>query len=607
MTSAKPQAELVLTAPALIGLAFDPAGGIVLASNDNVWKLDVGLKPTERKTASPPPSALRRWALGPWAFLYALAMNLLRVKPLDAILGDAEQGEHSLKRVLGAGDLVMLAIGAVIGAGIFGAIGTAAAGQIGPDGQVIRYGAGPALIFSFILLGGACALAALCYAEIASMIPLAGSAYTYSYATLGEFVAWIIGWDLILEYAVGNVAVAISWGDYVKTLLAGVGIALPDWLSTGYRTAILSSNPDVQNLVNTAPNVIGIPILVNIPAFLVVMAVTWLLLRGARESSTANRVMVIVKLLALALFIGVGLMNLHPEYYTPFAPNGFTGIHQGAAIVFFAYIGFDAISTAAEETKDPQRNLPIGILGGLAICTAIYVVVGFVLAGMVPWKDLGVADPLAHALNLAGYQGVGWIVALGAVVSLSAVLLVFQYGQPRIFFAMARDGLLPKWAARIDPKTRIPYTTTLVTGIVVACASAIGDAAETYDFTNIGTLFAFILVCAGVLVLRVKDPNRPRSFKVPFVWLIAPAGMAACGFVMFGLPKQAWERFGLWLVIGLVLYFVYGYRHSNLPGAVGSTVARCGARGLRRAQPPEPRSKRRRSREWGWGPIRNQD
>ena len=492
-------------------------------------------------------------------------MSLFRVKPLDSILGEAEQHEQSLKRVLGAGDLIMLAIGAVIGAGIFGAIGTAAAGQIGPDGQVVRYGAGPALIFSFILLGGACALAALCYAEIAAMLPIAGSAYTYTYATLGEMVAWIIGWDLILEYAVGNVAVAISWGDYVKTLLAGVGVSLPDWLSTGYRTALLSSNPDVHGLLQTAPKFLfGIPILVNIPAFLVVMAVTWLLLRGARESATANKAMVIVKLLALALFIGVGLMNLNPENFTPFAPNGFTGIHQGAAIVFFAYIGFDAISTAAEETKNPQRNLPIGILGGLAICTAIYVLVGIVLAGMVPWKELGVADPLAHALNLAGYKTVGWIVALGAVVSLSTVLLVFQYGQPRIFFAMARDGLLPKWAARVDQKTRIPYMTTVVTGIVVACGSAIGDAAETYDLTNIGTLFAFMLVCGGVLVLRIQDPGRRRPFKVPLVWVVAPLGILACGFVMLGLPKQAWERFGLWLLIGLVLYFVYGYKNSKL-------------------------------------------
>ncbi len=490
--------------------------------------------------------------------------QLFQRKPIADLVIDESDSSRSLKRVLGAGDLIMLAIGAVIGAGIFGAIGTAAAGQVAPDGTVIRYAAGPALIFSFILLGGACALAALCYAELAAMIPQAGSAYAYSYATLGELVAWIIGWDLMLEYAVGNVAVAISWGDYFTSLLRGVGIDLPAWLTTGYRTALLSSNPDVSGLLNTAPQLLGIPVLVNLPAFGIVMLVTWLLLRGARETATANTVMVVIKLAVLALFIFVGLGNITPANYTPFAPNGFTGIHQGAAIVFFAYIGFDAISTAAEETKNPQRNLPIGILGGLAVCTLIYVVIGGVITGMVPYTELGVADPLARALELIGYQRVGVIVAFGAVISMSAVLLVFQYGQPRIFFSMARDGLLPEWVARIDQKTRIPYTATLITGILVALASAIGDAAETYDLTNIGTLFAFALVCAGVLVLRVKEPDRPRPFRVPLVWVVAPLGVAACLFIMVGLPYQAWERFGIWLAIGIVLYVVYGFKHSKL-------------------------------------------
>ena len=490
--------------------------------------------------------------------------QLFQRKPIADLLVDEADSSRSLKRVLGAGDLIMLAIGAVIGAGIFGAIGTAAAGQVGPNGEVIRYAAGPALVFSFILLGGACALAALCYAELAAMIPQAGSAYAYSYATLGELVAWIIGWDLMLEYAVGNVAVAISWGDYFTSLLRSAGIELPAFLTTGYRTALLSSNPDVHNLLNTAPSFLGVPILVNLPAFGIVMLITWLLLRGARESARANTIMVVIKLVVLALFIGVGMMSINPANYTPFAPSGFTGIHQGAAIVFFAYIGFDAISTAAEETKNPQRNLPIGILGGLAVCTVIYVIVGAVITGMVPYTELGVADPLARALELAGYSGVGAIVSFGAVISMSAVLLVFQYGQPRIFFSMARDGLLPEWVARIDPKTRIPYTSTLVTGVVVALASMIGDAAETYDLTNVGTLFAFALVCAGVMVLRVKEPNRPRPFKVPFVWVIAPLGVAACLFIMVGLPYQAWERFGLWLAIGVVLYAVYGFRHSKL-------------------------------------------
>jgi APA family basic amino acid/polyamine antiporter len=303
---------------------------------------------------------------------------------------------------------------------------------------------------------------------------------------------------------------------------------------------------------------------VNVPAFAIVMLVTWLLLRGAQESSRANRIMVVIKLLALGLFIAVGLASIDTANYHPFAPNGFTGIHQGAAIVFFAYIGFDAISTAAEETRDPQRNLPIGILGGLAICTVIYIVVGAVLTGMVPYTELAVADPLSRALELAGYSAVGWLVALGAAASMAAVLLVFQYGQPRIFYAMARDGLLPQWAAKIDPKTRIPWTTTLVTGVMVAIGSLIGDAAETYDLTNIGTLFAFTLVCVGVMVLRVKEPDRPRPFKVPFVWVLAPLGVGACLFVMKGLPGQAWERFGIWLGIGMVIYLVYGFRHSHL-------------------------------------------
>jgi APA family basic amino acid/polyamine antiporter len=343
-----------------------------------------------------------------------------------------------------------------------------------------------------------------------------------------------------------------------------LGVDLPSYLTTGYRTALLSSNPEIAGLLDSAPRVLGVPILVNLPAFAIVMLITVLLLRGARESATANKVMVIIKLLVLGLFIAAGLTAINPDNYTPFAPNGFTGIHQGAAIVFFAYIGFDAISTAAEETTNPQRNLPIGILGGLAICTLIYVVVGIVITGIVPYTELGVADPLARALELAGFNNVAWIVAIGAMVSMGTVLLVFQYGQPRIFFSMARDGLLPRWAAKVDPRTRIPYVTTLVTGIVVATASLIGDAAETYDLTNIGTLFAFALVCAGVLVLRMKEPERERPFKVPMVWLIAPAGIAACLYIMIGLPPQAWTRFGWWLLIGMGIYAAYGYRNSNL-------------------------------------------
>src|SRR5438045_533277 len=488
--------------------------------------------------------------------------SLFARKPIAELLAEGENPQ-GLRRALGAGDLIMLAIGAVIGAGIFGSIGSAAAGQVDAAGNVIRVGAGPALVISFLLLGACCARAGLCYAELASMIPQAGSAYAYSYATLGELVAWIIGWDLILEYAVGNVAVAISWGDYFKSLV-GDWVSLPIWLTTGYRTALLSSNHEIHGLIATAPHVLGVPILVNIPAFAIVAFITWLLMLGVRESARANNIMVAVKLIVLTLFIVMGLQHINPANYHPFAPNGFTGIHQGAAIVFFAYIGFDAISTAAEETKNPQRNLPIGILGGLAICTVIYVVVGAVLTGMVPYKELAVADPLARALELAGFKNVAWFVALGASVSMSAVLLVFQYGQPRIFFAMARDGLLPQWAARVHPRTRVPWATTIVTGVFVALWSLIGDAAETYDLTNIGTLFAFVLVSTGVLVLRHTDPDRPRPFRVPLVWPVCALSAAGCIFIMYGLPRSAWERFGIWLAIGLVLYFAYGFHHSQL-------------------------------------------
>ena len=489
--------------------------------------------------------------------------QLFARKPIEALQPD-EGSAHSLKRVLGAGDLVMLAIGAVIGAGIFSSIGTAAAGEIRPDGTVIRAAAGPALILSFILLGAVCALAALCYAELASMIPQAGSAYSYSYATLGELVAWIIGWDLILEYAIGNIAVAVAWSGYFNSMLSGVGMSLPDWLTHGYRAVTLSADPAVAALIDTAPRIGGIPILLNVPAFAIVMLITGVLLLGVKESVRANNIMVVVKLLVLGFFVVVGAMYVDPANYVPFAPNGWRGIHQGAAIIFFAYIGFDAISTAAEETKNPQRNLPIGILAGLAVCTVIYVVVGIVATGLVPYTQLRAADPLTRALQVAGLDAAGWIVAFGAVVSLTAVLLVFQYGQPRIFYAMARDGLLPAWAAKVSAKRRVPHITTIITGVVVALGALVADENEIYDLTNIGTLSAFAIVCIGVLVLRYIEPDRPRPFRVPFVWGVSLLGAGACLYTMWGLPPTAWQRFGIWLVAGAVIYFLYGYRHSRL-------------------------------------------
>ncbi len=497
--------------------------------------------------------------------------SLFARKPISD--ADTDPEGKGLVRSLGAMDLVFLAIGAVIGAGIFGSIGTAAAGEVLPNGDVVRYGAGPALIVSFVLLGVVCGLAALCYAELASMIPQAGSAYAYSYATLGELVAWLIGWDLILEYAVGNVAVAIVWAGYFNSLLSAFGLALPEWLVHGYWDAARSSDPAVHGLLTSAPHVLGVPILVNLPAFLIVALVTALLLVGVKESARVNNVMVIIKLAVLTLFIAVGIPHIDPAHYTPFAPNGWTGIHQGAAIVFFAYIGFDAISTAAEETRNPQRNMPVGILGGLAICTVIYVIVGIVITGLAPWESLRVSDPLAHALEQAGLPTISWLVALGAVVSTTAVLLVFQYGQPRILYAMARDGLLPEAAAKVHPRWKTPWTTTILTGVLVAIGALVADDDATYDLTNIGTLFAFLLVCVGVLVLRVVDPERKRPFKVPFVWVVAPLGAAACVWTMAGLPPEAWTRFFLWMAVGLAIYFAYGFRHSRLRKAARGSEA----------------------------------
>lgn len=483
-------------------------------------------------------------------------MSIFARKPITA------ERDRGMVRVLGVGDLVMLSIGAVIGAGIFASLGTAAAGEVAADGTIIRAGAGPALVVSFLLLGVVCGLAALCYAELASMIPTSGSAYAYTYATMGEFLAWIIGWDLILEYAIGNVAVAVAWSGYFSSLLSAFGLELPGWLSHGYFQVKMAADPALHALWDTAPRLFGMPVLLNLPAFVIVGLVTALLCVGVKESTRANNIMVIIKLAVLALFVIVGTVHINPDNYVPFAPNGFRGIHQGAAIVFFAYIGFDAISTAAEETKDPQRNLPRGILLGLAVCTLIYMVVGAVATGLVPYLQLRSADPLAHALELAGLKTASWIVSLGAVVSMTAVLLVFQYGQPRIFFAMARDGLMPKWAAKLHPKYRTPHVTTIVTGVLVALGALIAEENTIYDLTNIGTLAAFALVCVGVLVLRIREPNRERPFRVPFVWLVTLGGAGACLFVMKGLPTRAWQMFAVWLVIGLVLYFAYGYRHS---------------------------------------------
>lgn len=496
-------------------------------------------------------------------------MNLFGVKSLESLQTDVHKS--GLVRALGAKDLLFLGIGAVIGAGIFSTLGTAAVGEPG-----VREGAGPALVLSFALLGAVCALAGLCYAELTSMIPVSGSAYTYSYATMGEFVAWLIGWDLILEYAVGNVAVAIAWSGYFGSILEPFGIHLPYWISHGYgdvmqqlRAAEAGANAErvtfLQNMIAEAPHLFGKPLLVNLPAVLIVLSITWLLVLGVKESTKTNNALVILKLAVLALFLGVGAFHVNPENWTPFAPNGWAGIHQGAAIAFFAYIGFDAISTAAEEAKNPQRDMPIGILGSLVICTIIYMAVGLVATGLVPYTMLAEgADPLARALAGAGLPWIQFVLSVGAVISMSAVLLVFQMGQPRIFFSMSRDGLLPKGFAKVHPKYRTPYVTTILSGSLVALGAGFMDDDATYDLTNVGTLFAFTLVCIGVLVLRVKRPEVHRSFRVKWVWLVAPAGALACVYVMTGLPLVAWTRFGLWMAFGVLIYFIYGAHNSRL-------------------------------------------
>jgi APA family basic amino acid/polyamine antiporter len=495
--------------------------------------------------------------------LAARMSSLLRTKTLadiQATVSEQAEGGHALKRTLGTYDLVMLGIGAVIGAGIFTSIGTAAVGEVAADGTVVRYGAGPALVLSFILLGGVCALAGLCYAELTSMIPISGSAYTYAYATLGELVAWIIGWDLVLEYAVGNVAVAIAWAGYFSSFLRSFGLEMPFWLSTSYRDVLFSHPQRLGEL----PVFLGHRLAINVPGIVIVALITWVLVLGIRESARVNNAMVILKLAVLALFVGVGAFHLDPANWHPFAPNGWRGIHHGAAIVFFAYIGFDAVSTAAEETRDPQHSMPRGILGSLALCTVIYAVVGLVATGLVPYTQLKGSDPLARAFEVAG---IGWgqaIVSLGAIISMTAVLLVFQLGQPRIFFSMSRDGLLPPWFRSVHPRYRTPHVTTILTGVVVALGATFLDDDETYDLTNIGTLFAFMVVCLGVLALRIKDPGRPRPFRVPVVWVVAPVGALACLYVMLGLPRTAWYRFAIWMVAGCAVYYAYGYRHSRV-------------------------------------------
>ncbi len=495
--------------------------------------------------------------------------GIFRTKNLDEILASVGGPQMSLKRTLGAFSVTLIGIGAIIGAGIFATVGTAA------SGTAERAGAGPSLMLSFVITAIVCGFTALCYAELASMVPISGSAYTYSYATLGELIAWIIGWDLIIEYAIGNVAVAISWAEFFNRLMRNLGIHIPDWLTQNYRTAS-------EETLTGAPHIFGVPIVFNILAFGIVALITIVLVWGIRESSLFNAIMVLIKILVLLFFIGLALYYVSPAEmsanWKPFQPQGWFGTLTGAAVVFFAYIGFDAVSTVAEETKNPSRDLPIGIIASLIICTILYVLVAAVFTGMVPWETVRAwtaaqrGESLTMALEHVAPQAL-WqntVIAFGSVVAHTAVLLVFQLGQPRIFFSMARDGLLPSVFASVHSRFKTPHVTTILTGIVVGGIAAFATVDEMVSLTNIGTLFAFILVCVGVMVLRYKDPARPRPFRVPLgPYLLPGLGAVSCALLIYFLPEGSYWRFVGWLMLGLAVYLSYGYTRSSVGQKLG--------------------------------------
>jgi basic amino acid/polyamine antiporter, APA family len=457
--------------------------------------------------------------------------QIFRRKSTERMLAEAESHSGGLKRALRATDLTLLGIGAIVGAGIFVLTGVAAA----------KY-AGPAITLSFVVSGFACAMAALCYAEFASMIPIAGSAYSYSYATMGELVGWIIGWDLILEYAVGAAAVAVGWSGYLGVILGGVGIHLPYELTH-------------------APGAGGI---IDLPALLIVLLISGVLYVGISESARLNSIIVAIKLFAIAVVIVVGAFFVKPANWSPFVPYGWSGVMKGAAVIFFAYIGFDAVSTAAEEVVEPSRDLPIGILASLFVCTVLYILVAGVLTGMVPAHLIDLKAPLASAFVLRGLNFVAGIVSFGAVAGLTSVLLVLLLGQSRIFYSISRDGLLPAAFSKVHPKFRTPYIPTVLTGIVVGITAAFLPIQEIAELTNIGTLFAFVLVCLGVWILRRHEPSLRRPFRTPLVPLVPILGVVFCFFLMASLPGVTWIRFFVWMAAGFVIYFAYGRFHSRI-------------------------------------------
>jgi APA family basic amino acid/polyamine antiporter len=542
-----------------------------------------------------------------------MANQIFRKKSIPNILKEAEAGlgdGHGigLKKVLGVRDLTFFGVAAVIGAGIFSGIGTAASNG------------GPGVIFLYAFTAIACGFAALCYAEFASTVPVSGSAYTYSYVAFGEIFAWIIGWDLLMEYAIGNIAVAISWSDYFTNLMTKANMHIPDWLTMDYMSAKAGATAEAVAAWANAPKIGGLRLIMDVPALGIVFLITYIVFRGIKESRSASNLMVILKLAVIFLVIVLGAYYVNPDNWSPFTPTGFTGIMKGVSAVFFAYIGFDAISTTAEECKNPQRDLPKGMIYSLIICTVVYILLALVLTGMVNYTTLNVGDPLAMVFDAHGLKFISGVVAVSAIIATASVLLVFQMGQPRIWMSMSRDGLLPKIFSRIHPKYGTPSFSTILTGIVVAVPALFLNLGEVLSLTSIGTLFAFVLVCGGVLALQ-QQKDRPESkFKVPYlnaqfiypvllvvgiiliqvkvpshftndIWtkdtwpmvmfwlitiilavlafmkrfsLIPVLGMVSCFYLMAQETHKVWMRFLIWLVIGLVIYFIYSYSHSKL-------------------------------------------
>lgn len=462
-----------------------------------------------------------------------MVKKLFRRKFLDHLFEEIDMEQHRLNRSLTAFDLTILGIGAIIGVGIFVLTGAASA----------KF-AGPGIVLSLVISGIACLFTALCYAEFASLIPVAGSAYNYAYATMGELIAWIIGWDLVLEYVVASIAVAIGWSGYFVNILKAVGIDIPVWCSAA---------------PGSVPGAV-----VNLPAMIIVFLLTTILVIGIKESARFTSLMVLIKIVTVLIFIGVGVFNVHPTNWVPFLPFGFSGVLTGAAIIFFAYIGFDAVSTAAEETKNPQKNMPIGIILSLVICTTLYILVSGILTGIVSYKELNVPAPVAHALNLIGFRWGSALVSVGAVAGITSVLIVMLMGQPRIFYSMSRDGLLWPWVSKVHPRFRTPYVSQILTGLIVGGFAGFLEIGTAAELCNIGTLFAFCIVCGGIVVLRHTHPEIKRAFKCPLVPWIPILGILFCAVMMLSLPKITWIRFVLWLFLGLAIYFAYGINHSRM-------------------------------------------